>query len=159
MYPTKVSVGAEKFNVQTVLAFGTNQGTGNLAGSFEMALFSVNENRDRFIMGSALNVAVTWNARFLDDFTFTLEECRIQHGDVEIAVVKNGCFSGLLNASPMALENPHARGFQYQIFKGSDEESTSQSLTCTISVCKNYCKIPKFSSECPQDDVFKYELP
>ena len=54
-----------------------------------MTLFSVNENRDRFIMGSALNVAVTWNARFLDDFTFTLHECRIQHGDVEIAVVKD----------------------------------------------------------------------
>ena len=84
-----MSLDAYDFDVQTVSSFGTNQGIGNLAGSFEMALFSVNENRDRFIMGSALNVAVTWNARFLDDFTFTLDECLIQHGDVEIAVVKD----------------------------------------------------------------------
>ena len=84
-----MSLHAYEFDVQTVSSFGTNQGIGNLAGSFEIALYSINDNRDRFIMGSALNVAVTWNARFLDDFTFTLDDCRIAHGDVEIAVVKD----------------------------------------------------------------------
>ena len=71
---------------------------------------------------------------------------------------KNGCYADLLKAASVPSTNNHSKAFEYQIFKGADTESTSQDITCAISMCKDYCKVPSDQSECPVDDIMNYRL-
>ena len=84
------------FKVQTVAAFGESYGVGNLAGGFALSLQSPSEgvaDRGRFIMGSALKVEVAWAASFLPEFSITLDQCTVTHGDVEIQIIKERAHS------------------------------------------------------------------
>ena len=85
-----MTIAAQSFDVEQVSAFGQNHGFGNLANAFALSLSSASEDRNRFIMGSLMEVAVSWNARFLNDFSFTLDQCSVGHGDVSIAIIKEG---------------------------------------------------------------------
>jgi hypothetical protein len=155
-YNMEVTLSPEAFEVQSVTAFGENQGSGNLAGSFSMNLMSVAEESQRFIMGSEMKVSIGWNARFLDDLSVSVVECTVSHGDVAIAVVKDKCFSSLLNAYPVETDDDHQAAFEFTVFKGHGQDSSEQQLVCTVALCKNFCNLPQSDDDCPVDDALKY---
>ena len=41
-------------------------------------------------MGGQLEVAIKWSAQFLDQLSFIIKDCSVQHGDTYVAVVKEG---------------------------------------------------------------------
>ena len=43
---------------------------------------------EKFIMGGQLEVGIEWSARFLDQFSFRIKDCSVQHGDTSVAVIK-----------------------------------------------------------------------
>ena len=83
-----MTLSPENFEVQTVSSLGQKAGEGSFGGSFSMGLSSVSEQRERFIMGSALQVEIGWSARFLSEFSVKVDECTVSHGDLSIAVIK-----------------------------------------------------------------------
>ena len=43
-------------------------------------------------MGGQLEVAIEWSAQFLDQFSFRIKECAVQHGDISVSVIKERAF-------------------------------------------------------------------
>ena len=39
-------------------------------------------------MGGQLEVAIEWSARFLDQFSFRIKDCSVQHGEISVSVIK-----------------------------------------------------------------------
>ena len=93
--------------------------------------------------------------------SFEIDECSVNHGDISVGIIKDGCFATLLNAKPLD-ESNHSRVFAFQVFKGSDVDSTSQELVCTVTVCQTGdCSKPRSNEECPNnaaDRVFEYSI-
>ena len=71
----------QAFDVQTVTAFGTNSGRGNLAAGFGFSLSSMTEDDNRFIMGGMLEVSVQWNVDFLGKLYILLASSDLQRLD------------------------------------------------------------------------------
>ena len=87
-YNTKLTLGPESFNIEITSVFGKNHGFGNLAPAFSLTLSSFDSARERYIMGSLMDVTISWSAPYLTDFTFTINTCSVQHGDVAINIIQ-----------------------------------------------------------------------
>ena len=87
-YNTTLTLGPESFNIETTSVFGKNHGFGNLAPAFTLSLSSFDKARERYIMGSLMEVAIAWSAPYLADFTFSINTCSVLHGDIAINIIK-----------------------------------------------------------------------
>jgi len=154
VYSTALTVSSGAFDVQTVSAFGQNTGVGNLATGFSMNLSS--PTGEKFIMGGQLEVGIEWSARFLDQFSFRIKDCSVQHGDTSVAVIKQGCYAGLLDAHPVKKSSDLIEAFMFNMFKGIDEETQTQVISCEVKVCKDYCATALGNADCPIDAVMKF---
>lgn len=155
-YPTAITVETGEFSVKVISNLGKKEGTGNLANGFQLNISSASEIRNRFLLGSIMEVKISWSADLLMDFTFTIDQCSISHGDVSIQLIKNGCFSKLLQTNALQIGQSHTKGFSYRSFKANDEDARTQVLTCVVSVCRDLCKVPRNTLDCPKDPFLQY---
>jgi hypothetical protein len=147
-YSTTVNVKSDNFEVRGVDMVHTTSGTGNLADGFSMVL---NDNLGmEFILGAMLKVGLSWSVN-LDDLTFFISDCYVQHGSKNVNVVKGGCFANALESADLTHTKLES-SFEYKLFKGVGENSASQSITCTAVICKlGSCSKPTNVDMCPAE--------
>merc|ERR1739838_134185 len=157
-YPVTVTVESDNFEVRGVDMVHTTSGTGNLAAGFSMVL---NDNLGmEFILGAMLKVGLSWSVD-LDQLTFFISDCYVSHGSKNVNVVKEGCFADALESTDLSHTKLES-SFEYKLFKGVGENSASQSITCTATICNlGECSKPTEVEKCPAegDDVLYQFLP
>jgi len=160
-YPLKVTLTSGDYGVHHVSHYGGQIGLGSLASGFSLSLTNP-AGGSSFVMGTDLRVAVDWAITSLPSLMFYYDECNVQHGTVNVPIIKNGCYASITNTRPSANTSTRA-AFLFQVFKGLGQEETQQTITCSINICQvNNCPDkPKTLQDCPSeagDQPFKYTL-
>ena len=121
----------------------TYSATGSLAAGFQMVL---NDGEDpSFILGSIVNLAVTWTVSNIPTLTFYLDSCFVTHGATVIDIVQGGCYAAALDVEHEA----SLQAFSYKVFKGVGETTSTQTIECTINICEaSTCQLPTVN-QCP----------
>jgi hypothetical protein len=149
-YPLLVTLSSEAYTVEDVSISSSMQGQGQWTDSFTMTLNG--GNGVEFILGEVLPVAVSWAVNHAD-LTFYYDGCSVTHGSTMINVIKGGCFAGATKAMP-TVSDKNEKGFEFQIFKGVNEMATSQTIECSVMICKiGECAMPQSNDDCPSDGM------
>ena len=140
----EVSSGAT-YTVHDAAILDTYAGTGSLADGFQMVL---NNGEDpSFILGSNVQLAITWTVSNIATLTFFLDHCTVTHGTTEISVVKGGCYAAELDVK----HETTLQAFSFMVFKGVGETTSTQTIECTVNICAmDQCQIPTVD-QCPSD--------
>lgn len=143
-YPLAVDVESQAYTVQGASVVDTFFGTGSLSAGFAMSLN--NGEGTAFMLGNNLAVAISWSVTAVQELTFYIDQCTVEHGTTIIPIVKGGCFAKTLNV----VEDANLQGFNYPIFKGVGETAPEQTIKCTVNVCKmGECDNPPYTADCP----------
>ena len=86
--------------VHSVAQFGEKHAVGNMANAFKMSLGGSQIN-GRFLMGSPMEVGIEWRLDAMRDLTFKVRDCHVSHGDLELDIVKDECYSETVKAEPL----------------------------------------------------------
>lgn len=153
-YSMSFTLSTETIEVEAITAFGSNIGTGNMSSAFAMTLAG-GDSDGRFIMGGDMTLGVQWSVTSLKDLTFFFTDCNVVHGEVDVPVIKDSCYAGVANTHPVENTSTY-QSFAWQIFKGLGQDSTTQTVTCTIQMCRaGSCARATSNADCP--DVANYE--
>ena len=148
-YPLSVDISSENYAVVGASVVDTYSATGSLAAGFDMIL---NNGEDpSFLLGSIVQLGITWTVSSLPLLTYYLDHCSVTHGATEIDIVKGGCYASGLKVEP----ETSMQEFSYKVFKAVGETSDEQMIKCTVIICeKTQCQFPTLA-QCPAsgDDV------
>ena len=87
--------------LHSVTQFGEKHAVGNMANAFKLSLGGAQIN-GRFLMGSVMQVEIEWRLDAMRDLTFKVKDCHVSHGDLELDIVQDECYSQTVKAEPMA---------------------------------------------------------
>jgi len=160
-YPLEITLTSDAYQMHHVENFGGKIGVGSLSTGFSMTLTNP-AGGSSFVMGTDLRVAVDWAITNLPSLMFYFSECNVEHGTVNVPIIKDGCYASITQTRPSANTSTRA-AFLFKVFKGLNQEATEQAITCSINLCQvNNCPTkPKYTSDCPnavEDKPFKYVL-
>ena len=160
-YPMTIEVGSEDYTVTGASVVDTINGSGSLAEGFAMKLN--NDEAPVFLLGANMSVSINWSVTALSTFQFYLDHCTVTHGTTSIPVVKEGCYSEVLNVVPTNPTSQAEQGFSYPIFKGVGETDPNQTIRCSVKICEvGQCKNPTDNTQCPtigaDDEFYGYKI-
>jgi hypothetical protein len=160
-YPLQITLTSDAYGMHHVEHFGGQIGVGSLSDGFSMSLTNP-AGGSSFVMGTDLRVAVDWAITSLPSLMFYYSECNVEHGTVNVPIIKNGCYASITNTRPSANTSSRA-AFLFKVFKGLNQEDTEQTITCSVNICQvNNCPAkPKTLKDCPNekaDQPFKYTI-
>merc|ERR1712227_357742 len=128
--------------------------------SLNQAFYMTLNNGDgvSFVLGATLPVTVGWDIQGVEGISLYFQGCTVSHGSSSIAVIKDSCYSETLNAEPRASEGL-TTSFSFRVFKGKGESALSQTIQCSVVICKDddgTCGPISENADCPPDSGYNY---
>ena len=157
-YPVAIELSSEAFNLKDVVLGSGPSNEGSLVTGFALTLDA--GVTEAIQLGNRQEVKATWKVTGLEDVTFNFTECIVKQDTTEIALVKNSCFSNSLKVATNEGTGTE-QSFSYQTFSAVGATSTTQTMTCTVTICIDDCKLPKEDKEClgaDESDFGPYEF-
>ena len=134
-YDLSIDVASQDFTVSGASVVDTLSGSGSLANGFSMKLNK--REPASFLLGNDLAVEISWAVTALSTITFHIDECTVNHGLINVMIVKQGCYSETLDVR----FNANRQGLSYQVFKAVGETAETQKIKCSVKLCeKDQCQ-------------------
>jgi len=152
-YPMGIDLSADSNNAHNAVAVSGRKTSafGALDKGFNIIVGDPANRNAYMTMGSAMKVAVTWDV-LLPDITFHIDECRLEHGPITVALVKGSCYSSALNVKKLEREIETISSFSFRTFMIAGQRGAQQSIACKIKVCeRGGCDLLISDSQCPND--------
>ena len=156
-YPMGIDLSGENSSFNTPIAVSGRKTSafGALDKGFDIIVGDPANRNAYMTMGSAMKVAVTWDV-LLPDITFHIDECRLEHGPITVALVKGSCYSSALNVKKLEREIETISSFSFRTFMIAGQRGAQQSIACKVKVCeRGGCDLLISDSQCPNDSEDK----
>jgi len=169
-YPTKISLSTDTYSVEDVSISDSLTSTGDWSSAFGLTLIENNKAAENIMLGDILGVRLSWQAGDLGSkMSFQTDECTVTHGDLSVAVVKAGCYAGVIQTEAftgkwtgLALGEV-VNSFQYKTFRSPGLDTKEQTISCSLTVCPvESCYRPASDEACPSeghDFLYHYYAP
>ena len=110
-------------------------------------------------MGSTVNARVNWKVTILTGVYFFLDDCKVVHGQSEILIIDENCYSETMEVARGAQTGTSIE-FSYKTFQVQNEVVKNQKIICGIVLCAvgDNCGKITHTNQCPSAAGYSYSL-